>query len=46
MVMPYTLHVITYAYRRLHTNPSDWIKKEKLFQASLFLGPTLKMEPV
>ena len=25
-VMPYTLCVITYALRRLHTNPSDWIK--------------------
>ena len=26
------------ANARLHTNPSDWIKKEKLFQASLFFG--------
>ena len=26
------------AKARLHTNPSDWIKKEKLFRASLFLG--------
>ena len=25
-VMPYTLRVITCAYRRLHANPSDWIK--------------------
>ena len=28
-VMPYTLRVITYALRRLHTNPSDWITKKE-----------------
>ena len=38
--------LITYAYRRLHTNPSDWIKKERSFHFVLFLGPTLNMEPV
>ena len=28
--------LITCAYRRLHTNPSDWIKKDKSFDLSFF----------
>ena len=43
--MPYTLRVITYAYRRLHANPSDWIKKEKLFSSFSFLAAELGFEP-
>ena len=42
-VMLYTLRVITCAYRRLHTNPSDWIKiktsKEVLYFLAALLGP-------
>ena len=34
-VMPHTLRVITYAYRRLHQSPSDWIKI-KHFRRSAF----------
>ena len=37
-VMPYTLRVITCAYRRLHTNPSDWIKIKHFFRSALFFG--------
>ena len=37
---------ITYALRRLHTNPSDWIKNKTVRRLSCFLGPTLKMEPI
>ena len=35
-VMPYTLRVITYALRRLHTNPSDWIKIKHLSKQVLY----------
>ena len=45
-VMPYTLRVITYAYRRLHTNPSDWIKKERSENFVLFLEAPTGFEPV
>ena len=45
-VMPYTLRVITYAYRRLHTNPSDWIKKERSDNFVLFLEAPTGFEPV
>ena len=45
--MPYTLCVITYAWRRLHTNPSDWIKIKGLLKQSLyFLAPQTGLEPV
>jgi hypothetical protein len=37
-VMPYTLRVITCAYRRLHTNPSDWIKNKTVRRLSYFLS--------
>ena len=37
-VMTYTLRVITYAYRRLHTNPSDWIKIKDYRSSPLFFG--------
>jgi len=29
---------ITYALRRLHTNPSDWIKNKTVRRLSYFLG--------
>ena len=34
--MTYTLRVITYALRRLHTNPSDWIKIKHLSKQVLY----------
>ena len=37
-VMPYTLCMITYAYRRLHTNLSDWIKIKDFRRSPLFFG--------
>ena len=44
-VMPYTLRVITCAYRRLHTNPSDWIKNKTVRRLSCFLAPPAGLEP-
>ena len=44
-VMPYTLRVITCAYRRLHTNPSDWIKNKTVRRLSCFLAPRVGLEP-
>lgn len=35
-MMPYTLRVITYALRRLNTNPLDWIKKSTSQNLSIF----------
>ena len=29
---------ITYAYRRYHTNPSDWIKVKHFLRSALFFG--------
>ena len=43
-VMPYTLCVITYAYRRLHTNPSDWIKNKTVRRLSYFLEAPPRIE--
>ena len=45
-VMPYTLRVITCAYRRLHTNPSDWIKNKTVRRLSYFLVLVTGIEPV
>ena len=44
-VMPYTLRVITYALRRLHTNPSDWIKNKTVRRLSYFLEAPPGFEP-
>ena len=46
-LMTYRLHCkrITYAYRRLHTNPSDWIKKSKSQKDLDFLAPPAQLEP-
>ena len=38
--------LITYALRRLHTNPSDWIKKERSDCFVLFLSLVSKKELV
>ena len=43
-VMPYTLRVITFAYRRLHTNPSDWIKNKTVRRLSYFLSFVFEKE--
>ena len=45
-VVTYTLRVITFASRRLHTNPSDWIKKEPRYCEALFLVRETGLEPV
>ncbi len=36
---------ITYAYRRLHTNPSDWIKNKTVQRLSYFLEAPPGFEP-
>ena len=45
-VVTYTLRVITFALWRLHTNPSDWIKKEPRYCEALFLVRETGLEPV
>ena len=38
--------LITYALRRLHTNPSDWIKNKTVRRLSYFLELLTGIEPV
>ena len=47
-LMTYSLRckLITYAYRRLHTNPADWIKKERSLHFVLFLVRIMGLEPI
>ena len=43
--MPYTFGDYILAHARLHTNPSDWMKKALAFASAFFLAPPAGLEP-